>query len=60
MSQPELLTPNPVAVGPVRIGKGEPLALIAGPCVMEPGDLTRTIALRLVTICADLKIPLIF
>ena len=49
-----------VVVGPVRIGRGQPLALIAGPCVMEPNDLTRTIALRLVEICAELKIPLIF
>lgn len=51
---------NPVVVGPVRLGKGQPLVLIAGPCVMEPNDLTRTIALRLVEICTDLKIPLIF
>ncbi len=60
MTQPESLTPNPVAIGPVRIGQGNPLALIAGPCVMEPGDLTRTIALRLVEICGRLQIPLIF
>ncbi len=51
---------NPVIVGPVRIGRGEPLALICGPCVMEPNDLTRTIALRLVEICGELGIPLIF
>jgi 2-dehydro-3-deoxyphosphooctonate aldolase (KDO 8-P synthase) len=52
--------PNPVIVGPVRIGRGQPLALICGPCVMEPNDMTRTIALRLVEICTELKIPLIF
>lgn len=52
--------PNPVAVGSVRIGKGQPLALIAGPCVMEPGDLTLRIAHRLVEIASRLKIPLIF
>ena len=51
---------NPVVVGPVRLGRGEPLALICGPCVMEPNDLTRTIALRLVDICGDLGVPLIF
>ena len=51
---------NPVIVGPVRLGRGEPLALICGPCVMEPNDLTRTIALRLAEICGDLGIPLIF
>ena len=51
---------NPVRVGPVEIGRGRPLALICGPCVMEPGDLTRTIALRLVEICGKLDVPLIF
>ena len=51
---------NPVVVGSVRVGRGEPLALIAGPCVMEPNEMTRTIALRLVEICGDLKVPLIF
>ena len=49
-----------VAVGPVRIGRGLPLALIAGPCVMEPDDLTMTIARELVEICGRLGIPLIF
>jgi 2-dehydro-3-deoxyphosphooctonate aldolase (KDO 8-P synthase) len=53
-------TSNPVVVGPVRIGRGRPLALIAGPCVMEPDDLTRRIALRLVEITAALGVPLIF
>ena len=52
--------PNPVVIGPVKIGKGLPLALIAGPCVMEPNDLTRVIARRLQSICADLGVPLIF
>jgi len=52
--------PNPVSVGPVRIGAGQPLALIAGPCVMEPGDMTMRIASRLVEICNELNIPLIF
>ncbi|MDB5352840.1 MAG: 3-deoxy-8-phosphooctulonate synthase [Planctomycetota bacterium] len=52
--------PNPVVVGPVRLGRGEKLALIAGPCVMEPNDLTLTIADRLVEICGRLGVPLIF
>lgn len=51
---------NPVQVGPVKIGRGQPLALIAGPCVMEPNDLTRTIAGKLVEICSELGVPLIF
>jgi 2-dehydro-3-deoxyphosphooctonate aldolase (KDO 8-P synthase) len=51
---------NPVAVGPVEVGQGRPLALIAGPCVMEPGDMTLRIATRLAAICGSLRIPLIF
>jgi 2-dehydro-3-deoxyphosphooctonate aldolase (KDO 8-P synthase) len=55
-----MTVPNPVSVGPVAIGGGRPLALIAGPCVMEPNDLTLVIAKRLVEICGELGIPLIF
>jgi 2-dehydro-3-deoxyphosphooctonate aldolase (KDO 8-P synthase) len=53
-------TPNPVTIGDVSIGRGRPLALIGGPCVMEPNDLTLTIARRLVAICGPLGVPLIF
>ncbi len=53
-------TPNPVTIGAVTIGKGRPLALIAGPCVMEPDDLTFKVARRLVEICQKLNVPLIF
>src|SRR5260370_25951917 len=52
--------PNPVPVGPVSVGAGRPLALICGPCVMEPNDLTLTIARRLVEIGEALGVPLIF
>ncbi len=52
--------PNPVSIGPVSIGRGRPLALIGGPCVMEPDDMTLRIARRLVSICGDLGVPLIF
>lgn len=54
------LVANPVTVGPVTVGRGRPLALIAGPCVMEPNDLTLTVARRLVEICGRLQVPLIF
>ncbi len=53
-------TPNPVVIGPARIGKDSPLALIAGPCVMEPGGMTLRIATRLTALCADRGVPLIF
>ncbi len=51
---------NPVTIGPMAIGRGLPLALIAGPCVMEPGDVSRLIAGKLVEICASRHVPLIF
>jgi 2-dehydro-3-deoxyphosphooctonate aldolase (KDO 8-P synthase) len=51
---------NPVSVGPVRIGKGCPLALIAGPCVMEPGDTPMQIARHLAELSAAMRIPLVF
>ncbi len=53
-------TPNPVVIGPARVGKAGPLALIAGPCVMEPGGLTLRIAARLAEVCGERGIPLIF
>ncbi len=52
--------PNPVTVGSVAIGRRCPLALIAGPCVMEPDDMSRRIAGRLVEIGADLGVPIVF
>jgi 2-dehydro-3-deoxyphosphooctonate aldolase (KDO 8-P synthase) len=55
-----MTTPNPVTIGPVRVGRDCPLALIAGPCVMEPGGMTLRIAGRLTEICAARGIPLIF
>ncbi len=53
-------TPNPVVIGSARVGNEGPLALIAGPCVMEPGGLTLRIATRLAEICGKRGIPLIF
>src|SRR3954464_14806046 len=51
---------NPVSIGPATVGRGRRLALICGPCVMEPNDLTLKIAHRLVEICEPLGVPLIF
>ncbi|MHC5543883.1 3-deoxy-8-phosphooctulonate synthase, partial [Singulisphaera rosea] len=51
---------NPVSIGPTTIGRGRPLALICGPCVMEPNDLTLVIARRLAEISAELGVPLVF
>jgi len=51
---------NEVRVGEIRIGKGNPLVLIAGPCVIESEANALEIAQGLKKICSDLKIPLIF
>ncbi len=49
-----------IIVGGVEIGGGAPLALIAGPCVIEDDALTMTIADNLKSITEKLGIPLIF
>lgn len=49
-----------VQVGPVSVGSGLPLALIAGPCVMEPGGMTEFLARELKSVCGRLNVPLIF
>lgn len=49
-----------VRVGDIRIGEGNPLVLIAGPCVIESEANALEIAKRLQEICSDLKIPYIF
>jgi 2-dehydro-3-deoxyphosphooctonate aldolase (KDO 8-P synthase) len=51
---------NEVRVGKVRIGKGNPLALIAGPCVIESEEIVLTTAKKLKEICDRLGISLIF
>jgi 2-dehydro-3-deoxyphosphooctonate aldolase (KDO 8-P synthase) len=52
---------SPVTLGPkTRIGRGGPLALIAGPCVIEPGDLTDRIADVLAGLGEELGIPVVF
>lgn len=47
-------------VGSVVIGAQQPLALIAGPCVIESWELTHQIAQQLVDICDRLGVSLIF
>jgi len=49
-----------VRIGEIRIGKGNPMVLIAGPCVLEDETLTLEIARELKKLCGELKIPLIF
>jgi len=49
-----------VRVGEIRIGKGNPLVLIAGPCVIENEEITFTTAQKLKEVCDRLGISLIF
>jgi 2-dehydro-3-deoxyphosphooctonate aldolase (KDO 8-P synthase) len=52
---------NPgVEVGPIRIGGRQPLALIAGPCVIESPEGTLAIAAALKELTTRLAIPFIF
>jgi 2-dehydro-3-deoxyphosphooctonate aldolase (KDO 8-P synthase) len=50
---------NPVTIGDVRCGRGQPLLIIAGPCVIESEELTLSIAGRLKEIAAELGAPLV-
>lgn len=45
---------------PIRIGGGQPLLLLAGPCVLESGELARSIAREMKRICARLGISYVF
>jgi 2-dehydro-3-deoxyphosphooctonate aldolase (KDO 8-P synthase) len=52
---------NPVTVNStIAIGKGKPLALIAGPCVIEDEKLVLETAASVAAVCRDLEIPYIF
>ncbi len=51
---------NVASVGPYRCGAGQPLLLIAGPCVIEGEDFTLSIARRLKQIVAGLPVQLVF
>ncbi len=51
---------NEVRVGEIRIGRGNPLILIAGPCVIESQENALEVAKELKKICSNLKIPYIF
>lgn len=53
-------TTNPIAVGRYSIGGQNPLALIAGPCVIESEQNAMGIAEKLKRITEDLGVPFIF
>jgi len=51
---------NPVSIGSYRVGRGCPLLVIAGPCVIESERLTLEIAERLAKLAAELQVQLVF
>jgi 2-dehydro-3-deoxyphosphooctonate aldolase (KDO 8-P synthase) len=55
------VNPNlPVLIGPHRCGPGQPLLVIAGPCVIENEELTLQIAARLAELACKLPIQVVF
>jgi 2-dehydro-3-deoxyphosphooctonate aldolase (KDO 8-P synthase) len=51
---------QPTPVGPINVGPGAPLLLLAGPCVLESGELAWEIARELKAIAARLGISYVF
>ncbi len=51
---------RPVAVGPILIGEGQPLALVGGPCAIENEKHALATAERLARIAADHRTPFIY
>jgi 2-dehydro-3-deoxyphosphooctonate aldolase (KDO 8-P synthase) len=49
-----------IALGSLRLGGGNPLFLIAGPCVIESESHARSMAERVAKIAADAEVPYIF
>ena len=47
-------------IGPVRVGHGAPLALIAGPCVIESAEHTLKLAEAIRGTCKNLGLPFVF
>jgi len=49
-----------IALGSLRLGGGNPLFLIAGPCVIESEAHARMMAEKVAKIAADADVPYIF
>lgn len=47
-------------ISSIRIGGGSPLALMAGPCVIESRDHTLRLAQSIAKVCNKLGVPLVF
>jgi len=55
-----MTTTREIPLGSLRLGGGNPLFLIAGPCVIESEGHTRSMAERVAKIAADAGVPYIF
>ena len=55
-----MATTREIALGSLRLGAGNPLFLIAGPCVIESETHARMMAERVAKIAADAGVPYIF
>ncbi len=51
---------NPIAIGGVEIGRGQQLALIAGPCALESEEMALRVAEALVRIGERLAVGIVF
>jgi 2-dehydro-3-deoxyphosphooctonate aldolase (KDO 8-P synthase) len=51
---------NPIRIGKIACGAGEPLLFIAGPCVIESEELIRQVSERLAEVAERLKVPIVF
>ena len=51
---------NTCDIGEIKIGRGHPLAILAGPCVLEGGGIDLEIAQALRHACDEASLPLIF
>lgn len=54
------MSPAPVQLGDVAIGPGCPLAVIAGPCVIESEEACLRLAERLAVMTRSLRFPFVF
>jgi 2-dehydro-3-deoxyphosphooctonate aldolase (KDO 8-P synthase) len=51
---------NEIKINTITIGNNHPLVLIAGPCVVENRDMIFFTAEKIVSLCSDFTIPVIF
>jgi 2-dehydro-3-deoxyphosphooctonate aldolase (KDO 8-P synthase) len=54
------MAPPTCTIGPLQAGPGQPLLIIAGPCVLEEQATSHRIAATLVDACRDAGLPLVF